>query len=96
MSEPEGYNDDCENRNTTVANAEENSNDENDVDDETMSGNQTSACTNYAYMQKFQIDIDMPLLQNWEGQYYYDWHNVIKCGYELQVHNTEYNVNKLQ
>ncbi|PNF43162.1 hypothetical protein B7P43_G17206 [Cryptotermes secundus] len=38
VSEPEGYNDDCENHNTTVANTEENSNDENDVDDETMSG----------------------------------------------------------
>lgn len=37
MSEPEGYNDD-ENRNTTTGITEENSNDENDVDDETMSG----------------------------------------------------------
>ncbi|XP_021918707.1 uncharacterized protein LOC110829364 isoform X2 [Zootermopsis nevadensis] len=38
MSEPEGYNDDSENHNTTIGTAEENSNDENDVDDETMSG----------------------------------------------------------
>ncbi|PSN50251.1 hypothetical protein C0J52_02379 [Blattella germanica] len=38
LSEPEGYNDDCENRNTTLGTTEENSNDENDVDDETMSG----------------------------------------------------------
>jgi hypothetical protein len=50
VSEPEGYNDDCENRNTTVANTEENSNDENDVDDETMSGKQMSAHTYYFYM----------------------------------------------
>lgn len=41
MSEPEGYNDDCENHNTTVGTTEENSNDENDVDDETMSGKLT-------------------------------------------------------
>ncbi|XP_069672706.1 E3 ubiquitin-protein ligase TRIM37-like [Periplaneta americana] len=38
MSEPEGYNDDCGNHNTTLGTTEENSNDENDVDDETMSG----------------------------------------------------------
>jgi hypothetical protein len=37
VSEPEGYND-CENHNTTTNTAEENFNDENDVDDETMSG----------------------------------------------------------
>ena len=38
VSEPEGYNDDCENHNTTTNTTEENFNDENDVDDETMSG----------------------------------------------------------
>lgn len=38
LSEPEGYIDECENHNNTLGNAEENSNDENDVDDETMSG----------------------------------------------------------
>ena len=38
MSEPEGYNDDSENHNTTANTTEENFNDENDVDDETMSG----------------------------------------------------------
>jgi tripartite motif-containing protein 37 len=41
MSEPEGYNDDCENHNATISTTEENSNDENDVDDETMSGKNT-------------------------------------------------------
>ena len=51
MSEPEGYNDDCENRNTTANTTEENFNDENDVDDETMSGKHktTHVHTHHAY-----------------------------------------------
>lgn len=50
-SEPEGYNDDCENRNTTTNTTEENFNDENDVDDETMSGKHktTHVHTHHAY-----------------------------------------------
>ena len=38
LSEPEGLNFDCENRRNILGTVEENSNDENDVDDETMSG----------------------------------------------------------
>jgi len=51
MSEPEGYNDDCENHNTTANTTEENFNDENDVDDETMSGKHktTHMHTHHAY-----------------------------------------------
>jgi hypothetical protein len=79
MSEPEGYNDDCENHNTTVANTEENSNDENDVDDETMSGKQMSAHIRYACVYKLQINIYLPLLNNGEGKYYRDWHSMIEC-----------------
>lgn len=40
MSEHEGSLDDCENHEANVGVLDENSNDENDVDDETMSGKQ--------------------------------------------------------
>jgi hypothetical protein len=51
MSEPEGCNDDCDNHNTTINTTEENFNDENDVDDETMSGKHktTHMHTHHAY-----------------------------------------------
>jgi tripartite motif-containing protein 37 len=58
MSEPEGYNDDCENRNTTIGTIEENSNDENDVDDETMSGKHT-----------YFISFELTLLSQFQGSY---------------------------
>jgi len=50
VSEAEGY-DDCESRNTTTNTTEENFNDENDVDDETMSGKHktTLVHTHHAY-----------------------------------------------
>lgn len=56
MSEPEGYNDDSENHNTTTNTTEENFNDENDVDDETMSGKHKTACAHTSHIQK-QINI---------------------------------------
>jgi hypothetical protein len=69
VSEPEGYND-CGNHNTSINTTEENFNDENDVDDETMSGKQRQQTyLHIAHTNTLKIDIAVKIT----------WKQKVKC-----------------